>query len=163
MILTGPQIALERAAGRLEIDPFDPAQLGPHSYDYRLGDLIRWQSAPGIWQEQTIPETGIVLLPGRHYLGSTVERMGSTHYVPSLIGRSTLGRLGMFLQAAADLGNLGAIHCWTLEISVVQPLRMYAGVRVGQVSFWAVKGRRRQYDGRYDQFSVPTTSLEEEP
>ena len=59
----------------------------------------------------------------------------------------------MFLQVSADLGNLGAIHCWTLEIKVVQALRIYANMIAGQVSFWKARGKVCLYSGRYDEFN----------
>ncbi|OJH35768.1 dCTP deaminase domain-containing protein [Cystobacter ferrugineus] len=52
------------------------------------------------------PPEGFLLQPGRVYLGSTQEVIGTDTYVPSLIGRSSLGRLGLFLQITADLGHL---------------------------------------------------------
>jgi dCTP deaminase len=113
-----------------------------------------------------IPETGYVLQPGRLYLGHTYERIGSTHFVPSLIGRSSLGRLGLFLQITADLGHLGTYHKWTLEMTVVQPLRIYPKMRIGQVSFWEPQGvpalavaSYAGLPGNYAQFSNSTPSL----
>src|SRR5438445_9066312 len=123
MILSGDEIRSELARPTITLDPFDVAQLNPNSYNYRLAPEI-WICAdpcldparPGTWTSVRIPEEGFVLEPNKLYLGSTAERIGSSSYVPSLIGRSSLGRLGMFLQTSADLGNLGATHCWTLEI-----------------------------------------------
>jgi dCTP deaminase len=164
VILTGPQIAKEHAAGRIRIDPFNKTQLNPNSYNYRLGPSLRTHrgevvEALGrhVLDEIHIPDEGIVLKPGRVYLGTTVEAIGSEHFVPSLIGRSSLGRLGVFLQLSADLGNLGALHRWTLEIVVVQPVRLYSGMIVGQVSFWTPAGDRRLYDGHFGQFSDAVT------
>lgn len=164
MILTGSEIARQHAEGRIRIDPFDEAQLNPNSYNYRLGPTLRTHrgevvDALGdhVLDELVIPDQGIVLRPGRVYLGITVEAIGSEHFVPSLIGRSSLGRLGVFLQVSADLGNLGAVHRWTLEIVVVQAIRLYAGMVVGQVSFWTPSGNRRMYDGHFGQFSQAVT------
>ncbi|MFG2563063.1 2'-deoxycytidine 5'-triphosphate deaminase domain-containing protein [Streptomyces sp. NPDC048496] len=164
MILTGPQIAREHAAGRIRIDPFDQEQLNPNSYNYRLGPTLRTHRGQVVdalgaheLDEVRIPEAGIVLEPGRVYLGTTVEAIGSEHFVPSLIGRSSLGRLGVFLQVSADLGNLGAVHRWTLEIVVVQPIRLYPGMVVGQVSFWTPTGARRLYDGHFGRHSEAIT------
>jgi dCTP deaminase len=92
------------------------------------------------------------------YLGTTVERIGASATVPSLIGRSSVGRLGLFVQFAADLGHPGAAHRWTLEIEVVQPVRVYPGMVIGQVSFWTTAGDLVPYTGRFgriDQATVP--------
>jgi dCTP deaminase len=106
--------------------------------------------------ERVIPPEGLVLRPGRVYLGTTAEVIGSTAFVPSLIGRSSLGRLGMFLQYSADLGQLGTVHRWTLEIKVVQPTRVYAGMCAGQVTFWTAVGEALAYTGRFGRLSEAT-------
>ncbi|MFG1879316.1 hypothetical protein ACGFIV_31200 [Sphaerisporangium sp. NPDC049003] len=164
MILTGSEIVRQREAGRITLEPFSAEQVNPNSYNYRLGPTLRTHRGLVIdvlgdhsTREVAIPGHGFVLRPGRVYLGTTVERIGSEHYVPSLIGRSSLGRLGVYLQVSADLGNLGAIHRWTLELVVCQPIRVYAGMVVGQVSFWAPSGERRPYDGHFGRFSEAVT------
>lgn len=165
MILTGDEILIEREKGHLTLEPFSAHQINPNSYNYRLapqikifmGDVLD-PSEPGEWQSFWIPEEGYILEPHKLYLGSTVEEIGSSYFVASLIGRSSLGRLGMFLQASADLGNLGATHCWTLEIKAVQKLKIYPYMFAGQVSFWKPKGEVRLYSGVYDEFSGPTPS-----
>lgn len=106
-----------------------------------------------------MPSNGFILFPGRLYLASTIEIIGSHDYVTILIGRSSLGRLGMFLTASADLGNLGSPHCWTLEIKVVQPLVIYPHMKVGQVSFWMPMGKRTSYSGPYSGYDNPAPPL----
>lgn len=163
MILTSSELRRAVDAGDIVLDPFCGARVNPNSYNYTLHPELHIAQASSLdprsatnWTGTTIDEKGIVLLPGRLYLGSTIERIGSNKYVPLLVGRSSLGRLGMFLQASCDLGNLGAIHRWTLEISVVQPLRVYAGTSVGQVSFWRSRGAVVPYLGRYGQHNSAT-------
>jgi dCTP deaminase len=165
MILTGHEIEAELMRGVIHIDPFERQYLNPNSYNYRLAadlricrDDVLDPTEPGNWATVRIPEEGFILRPHVLYLGSTIERIGSFSYVPSLIGRSSLGRLGMFLQTSADLGNLGAIHSWTLEIKVVQKLRIYAGMIAGQVSFWRPAGDIHPYSGVYHKFSGATPS-----
>jgi dCTP deaminase len=165
MILTGERIEREVRRGRIEIDPFDRRQLNPNSYNYRLGSLLRvpmhgLQDAdkPVPFLDIRVPKEGLVLQPAQLYLGHTVERIGSGHFVTSLIGRSSLGRLGVYLQVSADLAQLGNVHAWTLELMVVQPIRVYPGMRIGQVSFWKPSGRRTEYEGRYRGTDLPTRS-----
>lgn len=150
-------------AGRIVIEPFDQSMLNPNSYNYRLGSLVKIP-AHGLqdarrdvpWREVVIPDDGLVLQPNQVYLGHTAEAIGSDTYVTSLIGRSSLGRLGLFLQVSADLAQIGLVHCWTLEMVVVQPVRVYPLMRVGQVSFWKPSGRRTYYSGRYRGTHEPT-------
>ncbi|MGW2984147.1 dCTP deaminase [Streptomyces goshikiensis] len=169
VILTGPEIVRQRELGALTIEPFDPRQLNPVSYNYRLGPVLRTHRAGetdthGVHEldEVPIPDGGLVLHPGRVYLGTTVETIGSDSFVPSLIGRSSLGRLGLFLQFSADLGQLGACHRWTLEIEAVEKIRVYPGMLAGQVSFWAATEGRHPYTGRFgriDEATVPPPGL----
>lgn len=166
MILTGPEIERQVAAKRVTISPFDPGMLNPNSYNYHLAHHVRWMTDAcidaaerHIYTEVDIPEDGLVFYPDRVYLGATQEAIGSSHYVPSLIGRSSMGRLGVYLQVSADLGNLGSVHHWTLEIVVTQPTRLYAGMRVGQVSFWVPLGDISLYQGTMGQFNDATPSI----
>jgi dCTP deaminase len=99
-----------------------------------------------------------VLMPGRLYLGHTEEIIGSYDYVTTLIGKSSMGRLGLYLQISADLGHQGAIHRWTLELCVVQPIRVYAGMVIGQVSFWKTHGKPNRYKGVYAKADRPLES-----
>lgn len=166
MILTGAAIQLAVEQGQITIDPFEPDLLNPNSYNYRLGPVVKVLDRPildaradtSAARDVEIPAAGLVLTPRRVYLGSTVEVIGSDEYVTSLIGRSSLGRLGVFLQVSADLSQLGAIHRWTLELVVAQPVRLYAGMRVGQVSFWHPEGDRMAYTGYFGSFDAPTES-----
>lgn len=163
MNLTGPAIREAVADGTIIIDPFDDGLVNPNSYNYHLGPVLMVPvGSPADPHEETrletipIPENGYVLQPRTLYLGATVERIGSDHYVPSLIGRSSLGRLGCWLQVSADLGQLGAVHQWTLEIVVVQPLRIYRGMKIGQVTFWDTTGAPMPYQGHYGTLSEPS-------
>ncbi|HUB93594.1 MAG TPA: deoxycytidine deaminase [Verrucomicrobiae bacterium] len=155
MILSGNKIKEEVLKGRIQLDPFDLQLLNPNSYNYRLGEQLLIM--PGdidtrcqpTTEQILLPKEGYILQPGVVYLGHTYERIGSSQYVPSLIGRSSLGRLGLFLQITADLGHLGTYHKWTLEMTVVQPLRVYPRMRVGQVSFWKPEGLPGLAGGSY--------------
>jgi dCTP deaminase len=166
VILTGNEINDAVTRGTITIDPFERRFVNPNSYNYRLGPAVKVLERPILdaldaehhSRDVEIPPDGLVLMPRRVYLGSTLETIGSDRYVPSLIGRSSLGRLGVFLQVSADLGHLGAVHKWTLEIVVAQPIRLYAGMRVGQVSFWQPQGDLVRYSGYFGRYSQPVES-----
>jgi dCTP deaminase len=162
MILTGPEILAAHEAGDISIQPFDPSNINPNSYNYHFGDsLIRIDSdAHGALTSSThrLSRQGFLLEPGSLYLGATHERIGSRVYAITLLGRSSVGRLGIFLNATADLGHVGSDSHWTLELSVVQPVRIYPGMGIGQVAFWEVDGARDLYKGRYDGDTRPELS-----
>jgi dCTP deaminase len=101
---------------------------------------------------------GLVLQPWQIYLGATAEVIGSSVFAMTLLGRSSVGRLGIFLNATADLGHVGSSSHWTLEISVVRPVRVYPGMRIGQVAFWEVAGSVAPYRGRYAGDACPEES-----
>lgn len=163
MILSGQEIAKQVKKGHITIDPFYPNLVNPNSYNYRLGPVILEITDEVIdprklsnYKVIRLTDKGFVLKPGVLYLASTVEQIGSDSYVASLIGRSSVGRLGLFLQITADMGNLGAKHHWTLELKVVQPLRVYPMMKIGQVSFWTVTGRNSmRYEGKYHTDTRP--------
>jgi dCTP deaminase len=140
--------------------------LNPNSYDYRidyklleLADLPVDPKKETAYNEINFTDDGYVLSPHKTYLANTHEEIGSDIFVPSLIGKTSLGRLGLFLQITADLGNLGAKHRWTLELKAVQPIKIYPMMRIGQVSFWSACGDTNlKYDGKYNKFSVAKSS-----
>jgi deoxycytidine triphosphate deaminase len=149
MILTGAEIIKQHARGRIIIDPFDPANVSPDSYDFHLGPALRVYTqfpldacATNPTEEIVIPPEGLVLEPQRLYLGETVEVMGSAHYVGSYAARSSIARLGLFINLSATLGDLGYVGRWPLHLVAVQPLRIYAGMAVGQMLWWKPQGAR---------------------
>ncbi|SCG54010.1 dCTP deaminase [Micromonospora halophytica] len=164
MILTGSAITEAVTRGDIVVDPFDEARVNPNSYNYRLGpEIYRVRSGHedggGPQRERLEPTNGRFLLrKGWFYLGHTLERIGSTRYVTSLIGRSSVGRLGLFVQLSADLGHCGAVHRWTLELLPALDIYVYPGQIIGQVSFWSVTGDVLPYQGWYGQHDHPMPS-----
>src|SRR5690606_11105415 len=88
----------------------------------------------------TIPEEGFVMQPGKLYLGRTVEFTETRGFVPMLEGRSSIGRLGLFVHVTAGFGDTGFRGFWTLEITAIQPISFYAGVEVCQIYYHHVLG-----------------------
>ncbi|MCL6451615.1 MAG: hypothetical protein K6T75_10020 [Acetobacteraceae bacterium] len=157
MILTGDEILREVRRGRIQISPFSPERLEPNSYGFSLAsDFIRYDAAVlDSLRERprqvrfTIPESGYVLEPGRFYLGSTVEIMGSDYYAATLYARRSVSTMGMWIQFSAPLGHTGAIIPWTLEITVVHPIVVYPGMLIGKIAFWKPLGFKQIYAGKY--------------
>ena len=165
MILTGPEILREWHAGHIQIEPFSPEQLNPNSYDFRLGPTLKTYvnyvldaKAENAAVAHDIPTSGLTLSPGRIYLGHTLEIMGSDCFVPVIRGRSSTARLGLFVHVTADLIDLGSHNQWTLQLNAVQPVRVYPGMRIGQVTFWRTIGERILYSGKYQGSRGPVES-----
>ncbi len=167
MIVTGSEISYQVQKGEIVIDPFARAHVNPNSYTCHLGSLLK-EAPLGVldlkeksaWAEEVIPIEGKLLEPSRLYLGHTRETLGSQSFVLSLTGHPLVANLGLYLQVSADLAQLGPAHCWTLEIMVVQPVRIYSGMAIGRVSFWVPEGEKFFYEGVYAQVSKP---LEAQP
>jgi dCTP deaminase len=166
VILTYQEILNNAKNGNIHITPFDESMLNPNSYDYRIDcKLLELEDIPVDPKKQTsyheinFTDKGYTLSPNKTYLANTYEEIGSDMFVPSLIGKTSLGRLGLFLQITADLGNLGAKHKWTLELKAVQPIKIYPMMRIGQVTFWKTTGEAdMKYSGKYDKFSEAKSS-----
>ncbi len=162
MILTGPKISQMQRAGRITIEPFDKEQINPNSYNYRLGPKLGIPIVEdGVFKEVEfikIPDVGYILQAKTMYLGHTHEILGSDTFAMRLIGRSSLGRLGLFLQVSADLGHTGSCHQWTLEIVSVKPFIVYPHMKIGQISFWMNFGEPKLYRQGYSCHNSPTTS-----
>jgi dCTP deaminase len=158
MILTGSAIDRACRCGDIEIAPFAAEHLNPNSYNFTLGKtLVEVESANPyhLGKPIRLKSSGFVVEPGHLYLGSTAEQIGSKRYVTTLLGRSSIGRLGLFLNVSADLGHAGCDSEWTLELTVVQPLRLYPGMAIGQVAFWEQTGEPLPYGGRYHRDRGP--------
>lgn len=165
MILTGPEIVAAQRDGRLLIDPFDLAAVNPNSYNLRLGPTLLQYDVPVLdaarpnpTREMAVGEAGVVLLPGRLYLGHTIETAGSDVFVPLLFGRSSVGRLGLFVEITAPIGDIGFHGQWTLMLHPTVPVRVYAGMRISQVMFFLSKGAIDAYVGKYQNAAGPQPS-----
>ena len=156
MILTGPEIQ-KRLDKDITITPYDPKLLNPNSYNLRLSpDLMVYKEFPlDMKKDNTdekiqIPEEGLLLEPGKLYLGRTLEFTETKNLVPMLEGRSSIGRLGLYVHVTAGFGDVGFAGYWTLEMHCVHPIRVYAGVQICQVFYHTVEGDIVEYkSGKY--------------
>jgi dCTP deaminase len=165
MILTGPQIIESAATGRIRISPFELDQVNPNSYNVRLGSTLRTYDTdvidayrPNPTRSVAMDSDGYVLRPDELYLGHTVEEVGSDHYVPLLFGRSSVGRLGLFVEITAPIGDIGFHGQWTLMLSPVRPLRVYPEMKIGQIMFFESYGEIELYSGKYQRSVGPQES-----
>lgn len=155
--------------GSIVITPFDPARVGPNSYDLCLGPRLLCTAGPlsvaepPRMTEVALPEydgstPGFILSPGVLYLGATVEYTESHGFVPFVDGRSSAGRLGLAVHVTAGRGDVGFCGHFTLELSVVVPLEIWAGARIAQIYYHPVEGCWVPYNGRYQRDGLPQPS-----
>lgn len=150
MILTDTQILEAIRTGKIVIDPFDQSNLGTNSYDVHLGphlatyveDTLDAKVHNAVKHFDIGPD-GYVIQPGELYLGVTMEYTETFDAVPFLEGKSSVGRLGIDIHATAGKGDVGFCNTWTLEISCVKPVRIYAGMPIGQLIYFRVDGEIR--------------------
>jgi dCTP deaminase len=154
--------------GLITIDPYNEEQINPASYDLTLGDQVLMYTGishptmPGSWRELDVkhePTTvtmtvdsrvGIVLLPSHGYLMHTRETIWTERYVPIIDGKSSIGRLFVQIHATAGYGDPGFKGQYTLEVIVQYPVRVYPGMRIGQIRFHTIDGVvEKSYTGNY--------------
>jgi dCTP deaminase len=78
-------------------------------------------------------------------LGRTVERTETHNLVPMIEGRSSVGRLGLFVHVTAGFGDVGFCGYWTLEMFAVQAVRIYPGVPICQIFYHEITGEITEY------------------
>ena len=172
-ILLKNQIINEYNCGKIKIDPYNEKHLGPNSYDVRICKILKVYN----FSEKNyldckelnpvdvieIPDDGYILEPGILYLGSTIEKVGSSNYIPMYEGRSSMARLGIQSHLSAGFGDVGFESNWTLEITVVHRTKIYANMRIGQVYFHEIdidsNNETNRYNGKYSTQVLPQESL----
>ncbi len=147
MILSDQSIRQEIKKGSIVIEPFHDRCLGTNSYDVHLAKTLAIYDAavldakkPNTISYFEIPPEGYVLKPDQLYLGVTEEYTETLRHVPFLEGKSSVGRLGIDIHATAGKGDVGFKNYWTLEISAKVPVRVYAGMPIGQIIYFETKG-----------------------
>lgn len=181
MILCDRDIDARVKSGDIQIEPFDWRQLQPASYDLLLGDSFRVFNTTehsmvdvrdipeDLTRVVTIREDGFFILhPGDFVLGSSIERFRiGPYFLGRLEGKSSLGRLGIIVHATAGFIDPGFNGHVTLELTNVSgtPVKLYPGMRIGQMSFaHLTRAPERLYgdeslDSKYqNQGDVPVAS-----
>ncbi len=151
MILSGNEIK-QQLGGNIVIEPFDDANLNPNSYNLSMHDeLLVYEEVVLDMRKSNrvtrvhIPAEGLVLTPNQLYLGRTIERTETHNLVPMIEGRSSIGRLGLFVHVTAGFGDVGFCGFWTLEMFAVQPVKIYPGVSICQLFFHQIAGEITEY------------------
>ena len=151
MVLSGHEIQ-SQLGDNIIIEPFDESRLNPNSYNLCLHDelmvyeevVLDMRKANRV-RRIPIPPDGLVLQPSQLYLGRTVERTETHNLVPMIEGRSSVGRLGLFVHVTAGFGDVGFRGYWTLEMFAVQPVRIFPGVPICQIFYHDIRGSITEY------------------
>jgi deoxycytidine triphosphate deaminase len=167
MILSGQEIKKQVLSENISIEPFNEKYINPNSYNLRLHnelliytDDVLDMKKPLNTETITIPEEGLILEPGKLYLGRTYEKTYTNKYVPMLEGRSSVGRLGLYIHVTAGFGDIGFSGFWTLEIQCIQPVKIYPMVEICQIYYHTIDGEFSEYsNGKYQNNSGIQPSL----
>lgn len=160
MILSGSEIVKRHDKGEIYITDFDRTKVNPNSYNLKLHNMLLVYKDNVLDMKKDnevevlmIPEEGLLLEPGKLYLGRTEERTVTNTLVPMLEGRSSIGRLGLYIHVTAGFGDVSFDGYWTLELQCVQPLRIYPGVEIGQIYYHTICGEyeSNKYNGKYQK------------
>lgn len=168
-MLTGDEIINYVNKGDIFISNFNRDKVNPNSYNLTLNNTLKvYDLGPNEYLDikqppktkaLTIPEDGLVLYPGFLYLGSTNEKTACNDLIPCIDGRSSIGRLGIFTHVTAGFGDIGFHGKWTLEITVVHPVKIYPNMEICQIYFYKPDGETKiQYHGKYQYQDEATES-----
>ena len=164
MILTGKEI--ERRLGNdIIIEPYVAEQLNPNSYNLRLhnelliykGDILD-PKENNKTETLVIPEEGLVLEPGQLYLARTLEYTETQGLVPMILGRSSVGRLGITVHITSGFGDVGFCGYWTLQLTCVKKVRIYPNMKICQIFYHNVLGEYDNYSSKKYQGSTKIMS-----
>ena len=160
MILAYDQLLEDVESGRIHCKPFNPEMVGTNSIDVSLGRNIKilkhnafsffhgWYTDPELPQKTksiVMKDRGIIMWPWLRYLAHTEEEIGSDFYVPIYEGRSSIARMFLWSHISAGFGEVGFKRQWTLELACVGRIRIFPGMRIGQVFFSTVSSNAKLY------------------
>ena len=164
MILTGKEIE-KRLDQDIVIKPYHPEQLNPNSYNLRLHhellvytDEILDSAKENFTKSITIPDEGLLLEPGQLYLGRTVEYTETRGLVPMILGRSSVGRLGISVHLTSGFGDIGFCGCWTLQLTCIKKVRIYPNMKICQIFYHDILGEYENYSSEKYQKSSQIVS-----
>ncbi|MDT0164616.1 dCTP deaminase [Actinotalea sp. AC32] len=180
MLLSDRDIRAELDAGRISLDPYEPAMIQPSSIDVRLDRFFRLfdnhkypvidpaEDQPELTRlVETASDEPFILHPGEFVLGSTYESVALPDDVAArLEGKSSLGRLGLLTHSTAGFIDPGFTGHVTLELSNVAtlPIKLWPGMKIGQMCFFRLSSPSEHpygasvYGSRYQGQRGPTAS-----
>lgn len=157
------QIKKKVNEGEFKISYFNPESVNPNSYDVCLSrhiliyeDKVIDPSKEPNYKRIVMPLNKKYLLKkGKFYLGSTLESITSPGYLQTLHGKSSVGRLGLFVHTVAGFGDIGFEGTWTLELVPMVDVYVIPYMRIAQISFEKVGIPKKEYQGSYKYQNLP--------
>ena len=116
------------------INPFNPEMLQPNSVDLTLGRELKNIHGKCI----DLTQDSYKIKPNEFLLGSTEERIYIPHdLVGHIDGKSSIGRLGVFIHVSSGFIDSGFVGNVTLEIYNCsdKEFELYHGMSIAQIVF----------------------------
>lgn len=152
MVLSDKDIQNRIDTEELVIEPYESDNVEPASVDLRLGEDHKLVRASGVLSESIIDagsgesdellydelENPLIVSPGTFILTTTMERVEiPDDMVAHVLGRSSLGRLGISVHQTAGYIDPGFTGQITLELSNhgPAPVSLEPGQRICQIVF----------------------------
>ena len=151
MFLCDASITEKIKSGEISIDPFNPENVQPASYDLTLGnEFLAFDKTQQICIDVKEPvsnamkkvkikdDESYILHPAEFALANVREMTYvNEQHVGWLMGKSSLGRLGLIIHATAGFLDPGNKVNMTLELSNVGslPIKLYPGMKIAQIAF----------------------------
>lgn len=131
------------------VNPFNEEQLQPNSYDCMLGGELKKLNGVSV----DLTQDSYKLKPNEFLLGSTMEKI---HIPRDLVGhvdgKSSIGRLGVFVHVSSGFIDSGFTGNVTLEIYNCsdKQFELYHGMPICQIVFETLTTPvAKAYDGHY--------------
>lgn len=165
MNLSDKTILREMEDGNIIITPFNRNHLNPNSVDLTLNKMYKvpdWEKhievygytgfdckKENFFKEAEMTEEGMVLMPNQLYLYCCNEKIGCKRNIrATIMGKSSLGRLGLFVHVTAGFVDTGFVGSLVLEMVATVPIRIYPNQKICQIEFVRVEGG---FTETYDQ------------
>ena len=169
MILSDKSILEEMDKGNIIISPFNRDYLNPNSVDLTLGnkfkiyldDVLDTKKENRVYEFE-IDESGMVLNPGSVYLYACNEKIGVRNNIRAKVeGKSSLGRLGLFVHVTAGFIDSGFEGSLVLELVATQKIRLYPNMKICQVEFARTEDVLESYDQKKGSKYMNQTGVQE--
>lgn len=171
MQLVDREIRESIESGLIRITPFNKSYVNPNSYDIRLSEnFVYYKPYDGSKEDdyvghiidpydkdsierEVVRYTGetFVIHPQQFVLASTIEHIEIGPYIcAQLAGKSSIARLGIQVHQTAGFIDAGFKGTLTFELfnANCRPVKLYAGMRIGQLIFTGTTGSCKPYDAR---------------
>ncbi len=148
MVLSDSKIMEYMDNGSIAITPFTHDNINPCSVDLTLANEYKIYVADVLdvrkhnaAEEFTMSEDGIVIHPGKVYLYRCNELISISNKIRAKAeGKSSLGRLGLFVHVTAGFIDPGFHGSLVLELVAAQSIRIYPNMKICQIEFSLIHG-----------------------